>query len=64
MEWINMKEAPPLDDQEILFITDEDITDEKTGIALANSEIILLSETDISFDNVKYWFPVPPRPEE
>lgn len=64
MKWISMEENPPTYVQEILFIADESITDERIGIACADIETVLLKRTDISFNKIKWWFPIPPDPEE
>jgi hypothetical protein len=64
MQWIKMKENPPVEDMEILFVADEDITDERIGIACPESRVVILKRTDMSFDDVKYWIPIPEIPEE
>lgn len=64
MNWINMRENPPIEDQEILFIADEDITNERIGMAFPESRIVILKRTDISFDDVHYWLPIPEMPKD
>ena len=52
----------PKEEQEIYFIAKDGITDEKLGIAIPESKIVLLKITDISFDELKCWYPLPNPP--
>jgi hypothetical protein len=63
MEWISIEDRfPEIHDQEILFIAKEGITHERIGIAIPSFRYILLKNTDISFDEITHWMPIPSFP--
>lgn len=62
MEWIKINDRLP-EDGEILFIAKDGITTERIGIVVSEMKLILLKRTDISFDNILYWFPIPEAPK-
>lgn len=57
-KWKLMSDEKPIA-CEILFIAKHDITDERIGIAVPDSGIVLLKRTDISFDNITHWMQIP-----
>ncbi len=62
MKWLEMDMFPPLSEQEVLFIAEDGISNEKIGIAVPEKKIIILRRTEISFSDVLYWLPIPKLP--
>jgi hypothetical protein len=60
--WIRMSGEQPKEDGEILFIAKDGITIERVGTVLPKMKIVLLEHTDIKFDDIIYWLPIPKRP--
>ena len=61
-EWISMKDEEPSQEGEIIFISEK--TDERIGIALPERKMVLLKRTDLSFDEIEYWMPLPQMPRK
>jgi hypothetical protein len=63
MEWISMRDNPPTEAGEVLFIPKDGLTDERLGIALPHEKYVLLKRTDVAFKDIDWWMPVPKTPE-
>lgn len=62
MEWINMKDKPPTESGEVLFIPKNGVTGERLGIAIPDQKYVLLKRTDIAFNDILWWLPIPKPP--
>lgn len=54
-----MDELEPWEEGEILFVAKDGITDERIGIVVPAQRIVVLKRTDISFDDIEKWLPIP-----
>ncbi len=63
-EWLSMKDSIPNKEQEIMFIAKDGISDERMGWAYPQTLTVLLRRTDIGFEDLLYWLPIPARPNE
>lgn len=64
MNWIDMKSQEPQTECDIYFVADEDITDEKVGLAIPEHRLVILRRTDISFDDISHWIALPDAPNK
>ncbi len=64
MEWINIDYNQPHEECEILFIAKHGITDERIGTAIPDLQIVILSHTEIDFDDLLYWIKIPEPPKD
>lgn len=62
--WIDATKQLPYKECEIIFIAKPGRTHERTGIAIPERDIILLSHTDLSFKDLLYWFEMPEEPKQ
>jgi hypothetical protein len=60
--WKRMKDNPPTKDGEILFVAKEGITSQRFGTVYICARMVLLRNTDVSFDDIIYWMPIPKPP--
>jgi hypothetical protein len=62
VKWISMKDFPPTESGEILFIAKDEHTDERIGIAIPDHRYVILRRTDIDFKYIDWWLPIPKPP--
>ena len=63
-DWIKASERLPEKEQEILFIAKDGLSDERIGWAYPQRQVVLLTRTDVGFEDLLYWMPIPARPNE
>ncbi len=61
-EWISMKDFPPPNEGRILYKADECGDECGIGIAIPEMRRVFLKCTDLSFDDITWWYPIPSRP--
>lgn len=61
-EWIDATKHLPTEECEIFFIAREDVTSECIGLAIPESQIVLLKHTDMPFSELRLWMPLPKIP--
>jgi hypothetical protein len=62
--WRAMDACWPLQECEILFIAKQGMCSERIGIAIPERRMVLLSHTDIDYDDILYWIQIPRDPRK
>ena len=62
-EWMDAKKYLPEEPCEILFIAEEGVTDERTGIFDPVINMVLLKHTDFPANKLLWWIRIPEIPQ-
>ena len=64
LPWKEMASCWPVDECEVMFIARDGMCSERLGIAIPERRIVLLSHTDIDYDDILFWMEIPPDPRK
>jgi hypothetical protein len=60
--WIPIEDLEPIEDGEILFVAKDGVTEERIGWAVPEDKMVILNRTDIHFESILCWMPIPASP--